>query len=175
MGEKPKKNMELKKASSTTFKIVFQVLIIVVFASLLGISSNLIRKDRIEFISHKTDFVKEEKVGNAITLAEAKERFDNGMGFFIDARSEEDYRKGHILNALSLPEEDFDNRIEEVKGLIPGGSDFVVIVYCGGEECDASTKLAENLKNYGYKNVRVFFGGWSEWVKTGYPIEGTDS
>ena len=154
---------------------LYQALIIILIGSLLGISSNLIRRERIPFISHKTDFVKEEKKGNAITLTEAKERFDNGTGFFVDARSGEEFLKGHILNAYSLPEEVFAERIDEVKITFPDSEEFAIILYCGGEECDASTKLAEHLRQSGYANVRVFFGGWDEWVRSGYPVEGTSS
>jgi rhodanese-related sulfurtransferase len=155
--------------------LLYQALLIILIASLLGMGSNLIRRDRIPFISHKTDFVKEEKKGNAITLAEAKERFDNGTGFFVDARSGEDFQRGHILNAYSLPEEVFEERIDEVKITFPDSKEFAIIVYCGGEECDASTKLAEQLRQSGYTNVRVFFDGWNEWVKAGYPVEGSSS
>jgi rhodanese-related sulfurtransferase len=163
---------EISRTRSITLKVAFQALIIVILSSLLGISSNLIRRDQISFISHSSDFVKERKTGDSMSLEQAKERFDNGTGFFIDARSDEDYSKGHILNALNLPEEDLDRRIDEVRGLIPEDSEITVIVYCDGEECDSSNRLAERLKTYGYTNVRVFFGGWNEWVRAGYPIEG---
>jgi len=169
------KSFEFRVSSFEFPKIVYQALAIVILASLLGIGSNLIRRVRIPFISHKTDFIKEEKKGNAITLAEAKERFDNGTGFFVDARSGEEFLKGHILNAYSLPEEVFAERIDEVKITFPDSEEFAIIVYCGGEECDASTKLAEQLRQSGYTNVRVFFGGWDEWVRSGYPVEGTPS
>ncbi|MCX5887462.1 MAG: rhodanese-like domain-containing protein [Proteobacteria bacterium] len=169
------KSFEFRVSSFEFPKIVYQALAIVILASILGIGSNLIRRERIPFISHKTDFVKEEKKGNAITLEEAKERFDNGTGFFVDARSGEEFLKGHILNAYSLPEEVFAERIDEVKITFPDSEEFAIIVYCGGEECDASTKLAEQLRQSGYANVRVFFGGWNEWVRAGYPVEGTPS
>jgi len=69
----------------------------------------------------------------------------------------------------------FAERIDEVKITFPDSEEFAIIVYCGGEECDASTKLAEQLRQSGYANVRVFFGGWNEWVRAGYPVEGTPS
>ena len=169
------KSFEFRVSSFEFPKIVYQALAIVILASILGIGSNLIRRERIPFISHKTDFVKEEKKGNAITLEEAKERFDNGTGFFVDARTGEEFLKGHILNAYSLPEEVFAERIDEVKITFPDSEEFAIIVYCGGEECDASIKLAEQLRQSGYANVRVFFGGWNEWVRAGYPVEGTPS
>jgi rhodanese-related sulfurtransferase len=171
--EKPTRRAVLRSSVGERLAVPIQALIIILLASLLGIGSNLIRKDRIPFISHPSDVSGKEKADNAVTLAEAKERFDSGMGFFIDARSADTYRKGHILNALNLPEEDFEARIAEVKDLIPDSSEFTVIVYCDGEECEASTKLEKKLEGYGYKNVRVFFGGWNEWVKAEYPIEGT--
>ena len=40
---------------------LYQALIIILIGSLLGISSNLIRREHIPFISHKTDFIKDEK------------------------------------------------------------------------------------------------------------------
>jgi len=171
--EKPTRKVVLRSYVGARLAVPLQALIIILLASLLGIGSNLIRKDRIPFIPQPSDVSGKEKADNAVTLAEAKERFDSGMGFFIDARSADAYRKGHILNAVSLPEEDFENRIAEVKDLIPDSSEFIVIVYCDGEECEASDKLEKKLEGYGYKNIRVFFGGWNEWVKAGYPIEDT--
>lgn len=157
-----------KRSNSIT--ILFQFLSIVLLGGILGVCANILRNDRIPLIAKKSY---NENVEGQISLSEAKEKFDSGMGFFIDSRPESAYRQGHILNALSLPEEDFEEKIEEVKELIPDDKEFTLIIYCGGEVCESSVKLANKLKEYGYSNIRVFQGGWNEWVKAGYPVENT--
>jgi len=164
--------MKTKKVS-VPLKIVCQSLVIIIFACTVALFGNVIRKDGIPIILRPSDISGREEKSNSISLAEAKEMLDTGMGFFIDSRSEEAYHQGHIFNALNLPEEKFEDIFEEVKSLIPDNAEFTLIVYCGGEECESSTKLARKLKDYGYVNVRVFFGGWNEWNKAGYPTEGT--
>ena len=49
----------------------------------------------------------------------------------------------------------------------------MIVAYCNGTECDASLMLARLLvKEHGYKNVEIFFGGWQCWDKQRLPIEG---
>ncbi|MBI9045345.1 MAG: hypothetical protein JEZ06_12720 [Anaerolineaceae bacterium] len=59
-----------------------------------------------------------------VTLADAKIAFDNGNAVFIDTRSLVSYGQNHIVNAISFPEEDIANRINELN------KDDWIIPYC---------------------------------------------
>ncbi|MCX6149803.1 MAG: rhodanese-like domain-containing protein [Ignavibacteriales bacterium] len=103
-----------------------------------------------------------------IYLKQASTLFKSKKAIFIDARDKWDFADGHIPNALNIPEYSFDNS-NPILQTIP--LDKTIVTYCGGDDCDISSKLAENLFGLGYKKVFIFFGGWNEWIKAGYPSE----
>ena len=98
----------------------------------------------------------------------AKELYDNGA-LFVDARPDEEYKKGHIKGAASLPVQQFQTRINEFKNNFP--SDITIVTYCSGRECDDSHMLADYLLDKGFTDIRVFIDGYPAWKKEGYPIE----
>ena len=103
----------------------------------------------------------------AINLEQAYKLYKGNI-IFLDARENEDYKEGHIKNALSLPYYDFDN-YKQILRNIPESS--VVVTYCAGTNCDLSILLGKQLFEIGYKRVYIFFGGWNDWLKAKYPIE----
>lgn len=105
-----------------------------------------------------------------IDLARAWKLFQQGNGMFVDARSEEEYNAGHIPGAMLLSSEMFDANIGSILSLIP--LDTLIVTYCSGAACGSSREVAELLKEEGYRNVKVYYGGWEDWVKAGYPVEG---
>ena len=105
----------------------------------------------------------------AISLNDAMMYFQSRDAIFVDARYKEEFEFGHIKGAINLPFEEFDKYHDWVKDKLP--LDRILVIYCGGTECEASLFLARLLRNFGYKdeNMRVFFGGWEEWQKTNLP------
>ena len=103
-----------------------------------------------------------------ITLKQAYNLYVTGKGLFIDARDKWEFAEGHIAGAINIPEYSFENSNPELKNIPKNAA---LITYCGGDDCEMSTKLAENLFILGYKKVFIFFGGWNEWLKAGYPVE----
>jgi len=103
-----------------------------------------------------------------ISRDEAKRLFDSGSAVFVDARHDVDFNLGHIRGALNVPLSDYDVKKSVVSG-IP--RDRLIIAYCDGSECNSSIELSVKLMKDGYSNVRIFFGGWREWVDANLPIE----
>ena len=105
-----------------------------------------------------------------ITLAEAEDLFAGGQGVFVDARSRTDFSAGHIPAAKNLPfEEAKGEALKEFTAAIPPGKTFVI--YCSGKDCPAGLTLAVLLRDRGLEEVRVFMGGWDEWIAAGLPAE----
>jgi rhodanese-related sulfurtransferase len=102
-----------------------------------------------------------------INLSEAMTAYNSGQAIFLDARTMEDYKAGHIKGAIQLYMEEFEVEYAEVKDQLP--KDALIITYCGGDECELSLFLTRNLKEQGFANLKVFFGGWKEWVDAGLP------
>lgn len=82
------------------------------------------------------------------------------------------YVKGHIPNAISIPESKFD----EMSKLLPEDKNTILIFYCGGFECRLSHKSAKLAESLGYKNVKVFAAGYPGWIKEGnnYSVVGIE-
>lgn len=104
-----------------------------------------------------------------ISLTEAKKLFLKQGAVFIDARPDNDYEKGHIKGAHSLPWHDVDQKFTEVtKDLSPN---IPIITYCDGETCSLSHDLTMFLLDMGFNNVRVLINGWALWQKADLPVE----
>ncbi|MGQ0628854.1 MAG: rhodanese-like domain-containing protein [Phycisphaerales bacterium] len=89
---------------------------------------------------------------------------------FVDARNPEEFATGRIPAATNLPPSAF------LGGAIPADLDMIprsliVVVYCGGGECDASKLTATRLRELGYEKVYVFEQGMTGWKAANLPIE----
>ncbi|HWR03762.1 MAG TPA: rhodanese-like domain-containing protein [Humidesulfovibrio sp.] len=91
----------------------------------------------------------------------------------IDSRPyQAKYVQGYIPTAISLPDSDFEKKAAE---LLPKDKNATLIFYCEGPECRLSHNSARKAEKLGYKNVKVFPGGYPEWVKAGnYPAIGVE-
>lgn len=99
-----------------------------------------------------------------ISQADALKLYKSGKAVFIDVRSNEQYKLGHIRNALSIPGSQMIRRFKEVT---PGKT---VITYCACSAEQSSGRAAADLGNHGVKNVFALKGGYNEWKANGHPI-----
>lgn len=82
----------------------------------------------------------------------------------FDVRSAEDFAAGHLPGALRYaPELAAEPSETFVAGLKQAGRP--VVVYCGGEFCGESRRLAQRLAALGVGRVYQFPGGYPEWVE----------
>ncbi len=103
-----------------------------------------------------------------ISLQHLKRMMEGGEPLVVlDVRGREDYAKGHIKGARSLPVEELDRARQLFK---PSDN---IVVYCDSFVCSASSSAAKMLTRMGFANVRDFKGGLREWKMSGLPTEGT--
>jgi len=87
----------------------------------------------------------------------------------IDARSSEAYQKEHIPGAINIPHRKMNE--ETTKGL---NRTALVVTYCDGIGCNASTKGALNMAKLGFR-VKELIGGLDWWKRDGHKTEGAAS
>lgn len=100
-----------------------------------------------------------------VTVSEAKDVFDKGGCVFVDCRTEDEYKMGHVPGALHVPRGMLEFKIDKQ---VPD-KDADIVIYCkkGGRGCLAACTLCR----MGYKSVKNMDGGWMAWEKAGYPVE----
>jgi len=97
-----------------------------------------------------------------ISYQQIKDRINNDNFLIIDARSAEEYAKGHIGNAVNIfPYEDDEGAYFQKIYTQP--RDKKILIYCTGGTCDLSHKLAKDMKTAGFENLFIYEGGWDEW------------
>lgn len=144
-------------------------LFIIILSSLIGLGVNYSLIHKYFQGEFRRSFFSSEDYPSMtfIALSEAEELFVQKTAVFIDSRSKEDYAQGHILGALNIPFEEQKERDILVQLSFP--IEQTLVVYCDGDECQSSVELAKILHERGFLSIKVFFGGWAEWVKASLP------
>ena len=104
------------------------------------------------------DFVPQEKVKGLIDIGEDV--------VFIDMRSAEEFAKGHLPGAKSIPIDVLGHRWAE----IPKSGRVVLYCACPPGQKDETYAFTLMLQEK-YRNITVLEDGYAAWVKRGYPVE----
>lgn len=103
-----------------------------------------------------------------VLLKEVRELLEAGA-VLVDARDGFPYAEGHLPGALSLPLGEVDARLAGFRQ--QAAVEKTLIIYCNGYGCPDSFDLGMRLLQEGYRDVRVFEGGFPEWRDAGLPID----
>jgi rhodanese-related sulfurtransferase len=145
---------------------------LVLVSAAVALAVNALRADRLPLVG---DFSAAARMTTAtgermdIPLEEAEKLFITHAAVFIDARSLDDYFKGRIQGARSLPWQEVDSKfIDATQDL---DLETRIVTYCDGETCELSHDLALFLRDAGFTNSRVLVNGWNVWQQAGLPVE----
>jgi len=105
-----------------------------------------------------------------ISRDQAQAYYESGTAVFVDARHEFDFKLGHIRRAINIPLRMYETK-KSILDAIP--KNRLLIAYCDGAECNSSIELSVKLAKDGYTDVKIFFGGWSEWTASNLPTDKT--
>jgi rhodanese-related sulfurtransferase len=99
-----------------------------------------------------------------LTPPEAVRLINDRHALVLDVRPPADFKKGHILNALNVPQPKLAERIGEL------GKDTArpIVVYCalGG----VAAQAAHALKQAGFTEVYPLKGGLNSWLSASLPV-----
>ncbi len=85
----------------------------------------------------------------------------------IDARTQEAYSQAHVPGATNLPWRKID-----LSSTAAMPRDKVLVTYCDGIHCNASTKATMRLTALGFR-VKEMLDEMHGWKREGYPVEET--
>jgi rhodanese-related sulfurtransferase/uncharacterized membrane protein YphA (DoxX/SURF4 family) len=149
-----------------------QIAALVMLSALAALAVNSLRSDSLPLSFDGPAVARTASAGGegrGISLSEAQELFAAGAAVFLDARSAQEYARGRIRGARSLPWGEVDDRFigatEDLDLQTP------IVTYCDGESCELSHQLARFLAEAGFVNARVLVNGWALWRQAGLPIE----
>lgn len=153
-------------------RILLEAVLIAVLGAAIGLSIN----HRLVFDAFagrlaaptKTTSETQSHLPQPVLLAEVRE-LASGGALLVDARDGALYADGHLPGALSLPLGEVEAQLVGFRQKVDTGK--TLVVYCNGYGCPDSFDLGLRLIKEGYRDVRVFEGGFPEWRDAGLPVD----
>lgn len=103
-----------------------------------------------------------------ITVDQAQRLYNEGA-VFVDARKKELYVEGHVPQAFRADMASFRGREPAIVSMVP--KEMVLVVYCGGGNCDESEHVAQLLDASGFKTIYIMHDGFPGWKAAGLEVE----
>jgi rhodanese-related sulfurtransferase len=98
-----------------------------------------------------------------VSRDELMDRLRAGTATVLDVRPEDEFRQGHLPDALNIPLVQLVQRLAELP------ADGEIVAYCRGPWCVLSFEAVAVLRQRGYR-VRRLEDGFPEWKVAGFPV-----
>ena len=99
-----------------------------------------------------------------VSIDELRDRLQAGKAVLLDVRPDEEYLAGHLPQALSIPLDELEQRLNELP------RHRTIVVYCRGPLCVLADDALALLSKQGRKVARLE-EGVSEWEQAGWALE----
>ena len=150
-------------------RLVAECAAIVILAAAAGIGANLVHPDGFVFMKKK------EAASNIVRIdtREALIKHSSGKAVFVDAREIEQFTRGHIAGAVSIPAFPDAVRSEMIRRSFDRiNAPLELVVYCGSGSCSAAETAAGAISSLGYsRHIYLYKDGFDEWSAKGHPAE----
>ena len=98
-----------------------------------------------------------------VSRDELMDRLRAGTATVLDVRPEDEFRQGHLPDALNIPLAQLEQRLAELP------AEGEIVAYCRGPWCVLSFEAVAVLRQRGYR-VRRLEDGFPEWKVAGFPV-----
>ena len=104
-----------------------------------------------------------------VSTAEMKQILENKSAMVFDSRPAREYAVGHIPGALNVsakpgvPISVYVSDVNEIERTVKGDKATPIVLYCNGPFCQKSKRLAAELIDAGFANVRRYQLGMPTW------------
>lgn len=108
-----------------------------------------------------------------ISTEVVRQALEDGSPLVFDVRPFVEYAISHIPGAINVAptpgtsREEYVSDIAEIGRLVEGNKEAPMILYCAGPHCGKSKRVADELVEAGYKNVRRYQLGIPVWRALG--------
>ncbi|SFR66357.1 transcriptional regulator, ArsR family [Marinobacter daqiaonensis] len=99
----------------------------------------------------------------AISRDELLSGLKRGAVALLDVRPEDEFRAGHLPDAINIPLDQLEMMLEELP------RDREIVAYCRGPYCVLSHEAVQRLRALGFR-IRRFDEGFPEWKAAGLPV-----
>ena len=100
-----------------------------------------------------------------VSTADVRRILADGGAMLVDSRKRAEYVAGHIAGAKNA------STIDEISTLAGGDKAKALVLYCNGQNCQASRTLSEQLVTAGFTNVKRYQLGIPMWRALNGPVE----
>lgn len=100
-----------------------------------------------------------------VTTAEAIRLMNHEKGVLVDVREPDEYRGGHIPNALNLPLSGLAAGLKQIEKHMARP----LIICCRTSQRSARAAVA--LRKHGFASVQVLAGGITAWQRENLPVQ----
>jgi rhodanese-related sulfurtransferase/predicted transcriptional regulator len=99
-----------------------------------------------------------------VSMEELLQKINNQEVVVLDVRPDEEYERGHIHRAISIPIEELSERMGELS------RETEIIAYCRGPLCVYADEAVALLQEKGFEAKRLK-EGFPDWLAMGFPAE----
>ncbi|HEY1363078.1 MAG TPA: rhodanese-like domain-containing protein [Xanthobacteraceae bacterium] len=100
-----------------------------------------------------------------VSTEQMRRILSDGSAIVLDTRTRLEFDAGHIPGARNLDVAP-DGQVAAVLQMVGGDKAKALVLYCNGPYCRASRRLADQLADTGFSNVRRYQLGIPVWPKT---------
>jgi rhodanese-related sulfurtransferase len=105
-----------------------------------------------------------------ITSDSARVLWAQKAAVFVDIRPEMEFRKEHVPGAESQPFHQFFKLFKRFEQNHP--KDKTYVFYCFEPACREGHTMLVWMQKREYQKAVWMYGGLSQWIQSGYPVEG---
>lgn len=85
-------------------------------------------------------------------------------GVIVDARIQEDYNSGHIINAINIPVDQAETAVRAAHKQLDSAEE--IVIYCQSASCDYDSRVARIIaQDHGERQIALFTQGWMAWIE----------
>lgn len=110
-----------------------------------------------------TEYMRITTANTALSPYDATQKMNGGESIFLDVRAESEFKKGHLLNARSMPVNKLEERLHEIEKF----KEKDVVVYC--DNGMQTSRAIAKLKKSGFTKLFSLAGGLAAWEKASLP------
>jgi rhodanese-related sulfurtransferase len=111
----------------------------------------------------------------AMTTEQLEDLMERAEDFLlVDVLPRQAFYDDHIDGSRCIPLDE-QGFVTSVANAVAGKRNKKIVVYCGSDACDASTRAAGELESAGFTNVFDYKGGMEAWHRSAQPRKAPSS